>query len=203
MKNAKAFRLTSSGLVGADPVHQVLAPRSMQPEEPQKDGTTKLLMKLALTNGFNEAGEVRKEDGYVKQSNILELVGFALSKDACIKGLPEFVDLLRSAGISEDMVNNELVKQFLVMKKPIIHEKPSKPDQEQGKLEPTKPVEPYVEAHIKKVLPVKKARKKVLEDVRVNVSKRPAPYTKRRPLRRPVKSKYANWDAHDSDMEEA
>ena len=214
MKNAEAFRLTPSGLVnGESPVHKVLAPQSMQPEKQEDDnGTTKLLMKLALTNAFNEKGEVRKEEGYVKDSNILELVGFALSKDACLKGLPEFIEVMRSAGITEELVTNDLVKQFLVMKKPIVFDQ-TKPVQDKPPTTPPvtlKQPESYVEARIKPKKPLKRLKTKaipVLEEVRPLSASRKRqqdpPIFKRKPLKRNVKSLYANWDASDSDMEEA
>lgn len=74
----------------------------------------KIILRLAAINGYDENGRIKLPSGtYMENSDIVTLLGHSLTPGRNISGLKEFVDLLAEAGVSDDLVINENVKQML------------------------------------------------------------------------------------------
>lgn len=73
-----------------------------------------IIMKLALVKGYNNLGNIKLTDGtYLPKSDVTPLLLYVLSRDKPVTGISEFIELLREAGVTPDMVTNEGVKQKL------------------------------------------------------------------------------------------
>ena len=74
----------------------------------------KLVLKLASISGYNEEGRLRLKDGtFSEELNVVPFLSLALRKGRNVKGIEDFVCLLREAKITPDMVVNEYLKQML------------------------------------------------------------------------------------------
>lgn len=67
-----------------------------------------IIRKLAKIDGYNEQGQIKTRNGtFLERSDIATLVLWAVSQDKIIHGLQEFVELLKTAGVTADEVMNE------------------------------------------------------------------------------------------------
>ena len=74
----------------------------------------KLVLRLASIAGYNEDGRMRLKDGSFSDNlNLVPFLSLAMRKGRNVKGLEDFVFLLREAKVTPDMVVNEYLKQML------------------------------------------------------------------------------------------
>lgn len=67
-----------------------------------------IIRKLAKIDAYNEHGQIKTKNGtFLERSDIATLVLWAVSQDKIIHGLQEFVELLKTAGVTSDEVMNE------------------------------------------------------------------------------------------------
>lgn len=77
----------------------------------------KIILKLASVNGYDNNERIKLRDGsYLDQSDVVSLLLYTLSPGRKVHGLEQFVDLLKEAGVTSDMVINENVKSMLSRK---------------------------------------------------------------------------------------
>jgi len=73
-----------------------------------------LIMKLAQIQGYNMDGKIRDKNGnFLEETDLALLVSNALNQQKFLFGEDAFVDLLREAKISPDMIGNENIKRKL------------------------------------------------------------------------------------------
>lgn len=73
-----------------------------------------LILRLATVRGYNDLGNIKLKDGsYMPRTDICPLLCYAVSRERAILGIDEFVQLLREAGVTSDMVTNEALKNKL------------------------------------------------------------------------------------------
>lgn len=72
----------------------------------------KVILKLALANGYDNSGRMRESDGSFLRE-IYPLIMHAFSPGRSLAGLNRFVRLLKEAGVKPDEVINENVKHLL------------------------------------------------------------------------------------------
>jgi len=77
----------------------------------------RIILKLASINGYNEREEILMDDGtYLSNTNVIELLNYALTPTKLRKGIEQFVDLLHKAGVEPSMISNNQVKQLLTQR---------------------------------------------------------------------------------------
>jgi len=75
------------------------------------------VLKLALINGYDSEGRIRGTNGeFIPNSNLLDLLNFAMTRGKNLKGTDEFVKLLLEAGIEPDWIINENIRSLLLNK---------------------------------------------------------------------------------------
>lgn len=76
--------------------------------------TIKILARLARVDGFNDALEIRAKNGsFLSGSNLVLLLWHALAAEREVKGLEDFVALLREARVQPEWINNANVRAKL------------------------------------------------------------------------------------------
>lgn len=79
----------------------------------------KIILRLATVNGYDNQERIKLKNGsYLEQSDVVSLLLYTLSPGKKVVGLEDFVDLLREAGVTSDMVINENVKAMLENRQP-------------------------------------------------------------------------------------
>lgn len=74
-----------------------------------------LILKLAAIRGYNQIGNIKLPDGsYMPKTSISPLLQYVLSREKPVPGVNEFIQLLREAGVTPDLVTNENVKHKLI-----------------------------------------------------------------------------------------
>lgn len=74
----------------------------------------KIILRLATINGYDNQERIKLRNGsYLDKSDVVSLLLYTLSPGKKVVGLEEFVELLREAGVTSDMVINENVKAML------------------------------------------------------------------------------------------
>lgn len=73
-----------------------------------------IILKLAVVKGYNNLGNIKLPNGsYLPKSDVVPLILYVLSREKPIAGIGEFIELLREAGVTPDLVTNEAVRQKL------------------------------------------------------------------------------------------
>lgn len=74
----------------------------------------KIILRLASVNGYDSQERIKLRNGtYLDQSDVVSLLLYTLSPGKKVVGLEEFVELLKEAGVTSEMVINENVKAML------------------------------------------------------------------------------------------
>lgn len=74
-----------------------------------------IVLKLAHSGAYNGSGTLMKPDGTpLYEADLINLLLYTLSPGRMIKGLSEFVEILRHAGVTPDEILNNTVKEMLL-----------------------------------------------------------------------------------------
>lgn len=72
---------------------------------------------LALINGYDKQMRIRNKNGeFIPNSNLMDLLNYAMSVGKKLQATNEFIDLLAEADVDPDWIINENVKQMLLTK---------------------------------------------------------------------------------------
>jgi hypothetical protein len=78
------------------------------------DAKLNLILKLAQVRGYNRERQIKLRSGeYMADTNVINLMRYALSTGRAMAGLREFVDLLNEAGVKPHEVWNDHVKGMM------------------------------------------------------------------------------------------
>ena len=145
MKYAKAIVVTPDDehqefvqTGGQDVITNALAPTASETkrkgnfiQDRARDRQKKLItivLKLAAIQGYNEKCEIKLNDGsYMPNTNIVELISHTLAANRAINGINQFVDLLKSAGVTEDLINNGQIINMLRSRSDLQQNTPAQP----------------------------------------------------------------------------
>lgn len=73
-----------------------------------------IVLRLARINGFNEEHQIKGPDGrFMQNTDVLDLINYALKPGRTVNGLEAFISLLRSAKVPVSLIRNAQVLSLL------------------------------------------------------------------------------------------
>ena len=95
-----------------------LFPRPLPKKKNSKQlNMARVILKLASINGYNDREEIKLEDGsYLDNTNVIDLLNYAMTPTRARKGIEHFVNLLHEAGVEPLLILNGQLKHMLAQR---------------------------------------------------------------------------------------